>query len=434
MTNSSSLYKARAAALLGLCGIAALAANALIAQDVVGVSLAVVCAAVMGATIFWLVRTRSFLEHVARVAADAAAGDLESRNILIREGGELGAIALANNALLDSTDAFVREAGAAMEHVQQGKFYRRVIERGLPGSFRRAATIVNDANAAMKTRLAETQALATEFQASMGEVVRSVGASAIDLRQNAEAMVAVATDTQQRSIAVSAASEEASTNVQTVASAAEELSASIREISARVSDAASISAEAAAQARAVDETVNSLATAASKIESVAELIKTIAGQTNLLALNATIEAARAGEAGKGFAVVASEVKGLANQTARATEDIATQITEIQRASATAVAAIRAIAKTVDRVNVSTAAIAGAVEEQNAATQEIARSVSEASAGTGMVNENIVLVSQAAERVGDSAQGVLAAATGLNAQSDSLQRSVENFLRRTGTQK
>jgi methyl-accepting chemotaxis protein len=433
MTNSSSLYKARLAALLGLFGILAIGANALFAQDIVGGSLALVCATVAGATILLLVRTQSFLEGVARVSAGAAAGDLESRNTLVREGGELRAIALANNALLDSADAFVREAGAAMEHVQQGKFYRRVIERGLPGSFRRAATIVNDANAAMKTRLAETQVLATEFQASMGEVVRAVGASAIDLRRNAESMVAVAMDTQQRSIAVSAASEEASTNVQTVASAAEELSASIREISARVSDAASISAEAAAQAKAVDETVHSLATAAGRIESVAELINTIAGQTNLLALNATIEAARAGEAGKGFAVVASEVKGLANQTARATEDIATQISEIQHATATAVEAIRAIAKTVDRVNISTAAIAGAVEEQNAATQEIARSVSEASAGTGMVSENITLVSQAAERVGDSAQGVLAAATSLNAQSDALQRSVDNFLRRTGTQ-
>src|SRR5262249_6109079 len=160
-----------------------------------------------------------------------------------------------------------------------------------------------------------------------------------------------------------AASEQASTNVQTVASAAEELSASIAEISRQVSQAAKVAGDAVSRATATNQSVAALAEGAQKIGDVVKLINDIAGQTNLLALNATIEAARAGEAGKGFAVVASEVKSLANQTAKATDEIAAQIQGIQASTKDAVTAIREIAGVIGQVSEISTTIAAAVEEQ-----------------------------------------------------------------------
>jgi methyl-accepting chemotaxis protein len=269
--------------------------------------------------------------------------------------------------------------------------------------------------------------LADSFDAQVKGVVERVSASAEEMQGTANTMSGAVDSASKRATAVAAASEEASTNVQTVASAAEELSSSIAEINRQVVQSARIADKAVEEAGRTNQSVRGLADAAQKIGDVVKLINEIAAQTNLLALNATIEAARAGEAGKGFAVVASEVKNLANQTAKATEEIGGQIGAIQAATQDSVKAIEGIGATIKQIHEIATTIAAAVEEQGAATQEIARNVQQAAAGTGQVSSNIADVTRAVGEAGTAASRVLAAAGGLSQQSDTLRSQVAEFL-------
>src|SRR5207237_1395922 len=213
------------------------------------------------------------------------------------------------------------------------------------------------------------------------------------LEAAARTLTKTAEVTQELSGAVAAASEQASANVQSVASATEEMTSSVNEISRQVQESSRIAVEAVKQAQQTDARINELSKAAGRIGDVVKLITAIAEQTNLLALNATIEAARAGEAGRGFAVVASEVKQLASQTAKATDEIGTQIAGMQTATQDSVAAIKEIGGTINRISEIASTIAAAVEEQGAATQEIARNVGEAARGTQQVASNITNVNR-----------------------------------------
>ncbi|WP_029009104.1 methyl-accepting chemotaxis protein [Azospirillum halopraeferens] len=271
--------------------------------------------------------------------------------------------------------------------------------------------------------------LADLFETRVSEVVQQVGAGAHQVRTNAAGMLARATATDEQAAAVAAASQQAGDSVQTAAAATEEMSAAIAGIGEQVRRSFAMVREAVGAVERTDAHVVGLSEAAGRIGEIVGLINAIAARTNLLALNATIEAARAGEAGKGFAVVAQEVKILATQTAKATDDIQTQVAGMQQVTGDAVGAIRGVGETVVGIDRVIASIAAAMEQQAAATGAIARNVQEAAAGTGVVTHTIAGVSAAAGETGVAAGEVLEAAELLDGQAAALNNEVKQFIGR-----
>ena len=277
-------------------------------------------------------------------------------------------------------------------------------------------------------RQAETEMLIRDFEQSVSGVLDRFKQSTEQMDTTAQALSSMADEASSKANAAAVGSGEATVNVQTVASATEQLSASISEIGHKAAMSSDTVTQATNNASQTNAKVQGLADAAQKIGAVIGLIQDIAEQTNLLALNATIEAARAGDAGKGFAVVANEVKSLANQTAKATDEIGQQIADIQSASTDAADAINAITDTMGEVRELTTAIAAAVEEQNSATDEIARNVQEAANGTAAVSNNITGVTAAVSETSQSASQVLSASQELAQESIRLREEVDQFLK------
>ena len=265
------------------------------------------------------------------------------------------------------------------------------------------------------------------FDAQVSEALDTLSAASTKMNATAGSMSATAKETSRQANAVATASDHASANGQTVAAATEQLHASTNEISRQVTQSAQFAGTAVVEAERTNATIQGLAETVQRIGDVVSLIQNIASQTNLLALNATIEAARAGEAGRGFAVVASEVKALANQTAKATEDISTQIAAIQGETVNAVDAIKAIGGTIHQMNEIASAIAAAVEEQGAATRNISQNIQLVAQGTNGVAANVAGVNEAARETGAAAAQVLTAADDLSRQAGQLRANVNGFL-------
>jgi methyl-accepting chemotaxis protein len=354
----------------------------------------------VAALLLWLVLRKAVrpLTDLAGALQKMAAGQLDGVIPCIQRTDQLG------------------EIGGAVALLRDSALRTRALE-----------TEAAQTHLARAERAARLDAVVTGFELKVSGVAGKLTTASEELGQTAQALSSTATDASQQAVTAAHAAERASSGVQTVAAASQQLSASIQEIGRQVAQSTRTSSRAVEEARRTGTTVHNLSDAARKIGDVVAMITRIAGQTNLLALNATIEAARAGDAGKGFAVVASEVKGLAAQTAQATDEIAGQVNQIQSATREAVAAIQSIATAIEEVSGIATSIASAVEQQGAATAEIARNVQETAASTEAVANTVGTLSLAAGSNGSAVEQVRDAAGDLANQAEHLTTEIVTFV-------
>ncbi len=374
-----------------------------------------------------------WLASVADICERAATGDLEARITGLAGSGDFSRLCSAINHMLDVADSYVRESSAVMDYCSRGQYHRPILLRGLPGSYRDGAEIINGAALKMKQDAAQIAQFEAERERVATRVLQatdSVSGSAAELESTAGGIWENAVQTKRLSSSVATSAEEAASNVSAVAAACEELTSTTLEISRQADESAKLTNGAVTQAEQAASAVKELSEAARKIESVVSLINKIARQTNLLALNATIEAARAGEHGRGFAVVATEVKVLSQNTSQATDTIADQVDAMRQATTNVMKLIEGIGASIKRINDTAGIISTSVGEQAQATAEIAHRVVEASGSTKQISTTIAAVSDAASQT-ESVCGSLKEASGnLTAQSELLRDAVSGLVKKS----
>lgn len=374
------------------------------------------------------------LEDVVSMCEIAAQGDLEPRLLNDQPDPQMRRLVVSINHLLDMVDSYVRESEAALEHASSGKYFRKMLVRGMRGRFQNAAKVINAGVIRMGDQaksLSEMEALrqkaAGQVEGSLRKVAEEVGRSAGRIRTMASDLASGAEAASERSDSVRGAAAHMSTNVDVVASATEQLAAAIREVEKQTSDSAQVTRKAEQYATQTKEVMSALMDASRRVGRVVKLISQIAEQTNLLALNAAIEAARSGGAGKGFAVVASEVKSLARKTGQSTEEIGAEISAIQRTAEEAGEAIQTICETIQRLAAISAAISAGMNEQRTATAEINRSIHSTAKETRGVSESIELVSSSARKTTETASELLDASAQMGDHAAELHRALEMVL-------
>ncbi|MGH1398714.1 MAG: methyl-accepting chemotaxis protein [Alphaproteobacteria bacterium] len=385
---------------------------------------AALAVAFLGAVFVSLQCVKSNFKEATSFAQLLGRGDFETRITDINEASDAAALFWSLNDMADTIDAYIRESSAAMEYVSHNQYFRRILENGLEGSMLNGARIINRATQSVADKMKDFGVIANDVDQSLKNVVEEIGTAVETLEVNANSMEQTVENTRQGSDSAVSGANEASMNVQTISAAIEELSASIAEISEQITRTASISGQAVKDAESTRLVIGNLAESANSINEVTNLIEEIAEQTNLLALNATIEAARAGEAGKGFAVVASEVKDLASETAKATEEIRTQIDKVQDATQNAVSAFDGIGATISQINEASSIVAATIEEQNAATKDIAQNAERASSSTTAAAQEVQNIGSEIMRVNEISQHVMQATNTLSTDS---RKKIEDLL-------
>ncbi|OAN49159.1 chemotaxis protein [Paramagnetospirillum marisnigri] len=391
----------------------------------------VVLAVVAGGALFFLAlrsnaQIRAIIALVERgeaVAAQAAQGDFNARVLRIGRTDELGRMMTGFNRVLDLTEEFAKDAGAAMKMAGQKQYFRYIPLQGLRGDYLGYAEGINKVLADMDARDQETRRFEQSVQAMVADVSKATNA----IGQTAGIMAARSESAGGSSLTVGEAAEVTTQRAASVSESIHQLAGAINEIAQQVTRSATVAQNAVADIGTTVERMNGLADSVSQIGEVVSLINDIASQTNLLALNATIEAARAGEAGKGFAVVANEVKTLASQTARATEDITNQVNAVQEAARSAASGIGDVVETIRSIDRISATIAGAVQEQEAVTREISEHIDEVAAQAADVSENVAHLSQASAQACGGTVRVIWSARMLGKVVESLTSQVNEYV-------
>jgi methyl-accepting chemotaxis protein len=363
------------------------------------------------------------IERGAAVADQAARGDLNIRVLRIGRKDELGRMLSGLNHVLDLTEEFAKDTGAAMQRAGQKEYFRFIPVQGLRGDYRLYAEMINKVLDDMDARNKET----VTFEKTVHDMVSRVSDATHGIARTAQVMAGRSESAGGRSITVGEAAETTTSLASAVSDSTRQLALAINEIAQQVTQSASVAQSAVADIGETVECMNGLADSVSQIGVVVQLINDIASQTNLLALNATIEAARAGEAGKGFAVVANEVKNLANQTARATDDISRQVGAVQDAAHAAASGVQGVVETIRSIDRISATIAGAVQEQEAVTRDISAHIDEVAAKAAEVSENVAHLSQSTAQACGGTVRVIWSARTLSQVVDSLKSEVNTYV-------